>query len=315
MLEKLAPDYPIVRDILEYRGLTKLKSTYADALTSYIAPDGRIHSNFHQTVTATGRLSASDPNLQNIPMRTELGKQIRKCFLPRENYTFTDADYSQIELRLLAHMSGDENLIEAYREDEDIHRITASKVFHTPLEEVTPLQRSNAKAVNFGIVYGISSFGLSQNLSISRAEAADYIKAYFMTYPGVKLYLDGLVESAKQNGYVRTLYGRIRPIPELKNANFMQRQFGECVAMNSPIQGTAADIMKIAMVRVYEALKKNHMKSEMILQIHDELLIETAPGEEEQVKRLLQSDMEQAADLKVKLEVSVEHGEDWYMAK
>ena len=315
VLEKLSADYPIVRDILEYRGLTKLKSTYADALASYIAEDGRIHTSFHQTVTATGRLSASDPNLQNIPMRTELGKRIRKCFLPREGYTFTDADYSQIELRLLAHMSADENLIEAYREDEDIHRITASKVFHTPLEEVTPTLRSNAKAVNFGIVYGISSFGLSQNLSISRAEAADYIKAYFLTYPGVKAYLDGLVESAKQSGYVRTLYGRIRPIPELKNANFMQRQFGERVAMNSPIQGTAADIMKTAMVRVWEALKKNGLQSRMILQIHDELLIETAPGEEETVRKLLKEEMENAAALKVKLEVSVESGEDWYMAK
>ena len=315
VLEKLSADYPIVRDILEYRGLTKLKSTYADALASYIAEDGRIHTNFHQTVTATGRLSASDPNLQNIPMRTELGKKIRKCFLPQEGYTFTDADYSQIELRLLAHMSGDENLIEAYQEDEDIHRITASKVFHTPLEEVTSTQRSNAKAVNFGIVYGISSFGLSNNLSISRAEAADYIKAYFLTYPGVKAYLEDLVESAKQNGYVRTLYGRIRPIPELKNSNFMQRQFGERVAMNSPIQGTAADIMKIAMVRVWEALKKNGLKSRMILQIHDELLIETAPGEEDTVKKLIREEMEKAADLKVKLEVSVESGEDWYMTK
>ncbi len=315
VLEKLAPDYPLAAYILEYRALTKLKSTYADGLSQYIAPDLRIHTTLHQTVTATGRLSSADPNLQNIPMRTDLGKKIRKCFLPKDGYLFTDADYSQIELRILAHMSGDEQLIEAYRENKDIHRITASRVFHTPFENVTPLQRRNAKAVNFGIVYGISSFGLSQDLSISRAEEADYIEAYFATYPGVKRYLDSLVAFAKENGYVRTLYGRKRPIPELKSSNFMQRQFGERVAMNSPLQGTAADIMKIAMIRVYEAIIRKNMKSRMILQIHDELLIETAPGEEESIKQILTEEMMHAADLKVSLEVDVESGSDWYIAK
>ena len=246
VLEKLAPEYPIVSDILEYRGLTKLKSTYAEGLFTCIGKDGRIHSTFNQTITATGRISSTEPNLQNIPMRMELGRRIRKVFVPMEGYVFVDADYSQIELRILAHMSGDEQLIEAYKMDEDIHRITASKVFHTPFEEVTDLQRRNAKAVNFGIVYGISSFGLSQDLSITRKEAADYIEQYFKTYPGVKQFLDDMVASARKEGYVATMYGRRRPIPELASSNFMQRSFGERVAMNSPIQGTAADIMKIA---------------------------------------------------------------------
>ena len=315
VLEKLAPDYPIVSDILEYRGLTKLKSTYADGLTAFIAPDLRIHTTFNQTVTATGRISSNEPNLQNIPMRTELGKRIRKCFLPREGFSFSDADYSQIELRILAHMSADEELIDAYRHSEDIHSITASKVFHTPLAEVTPLQRRNAKAVNFGIVYGISSFGLSQDLSISRKEAADYIDAYFATYPQVKIFLDGLVSGAKEKGYTETAFGRKRPVPELKSGNFMQRQFGERVAMNAPIQGTAADIMKFAMIRVFERLRREGLRSEMILQIHDELLIETAPGEEEAVTRILEEEMKGAADLRVSLEVDVEHGSDWYGTK
>lgn len=315
VLEKLAPDYPVVNDILEYRGLTKLRSTYADGLMAYVADDRRIHTTLRQTITATGRISSTDPNLQNIPMKTDLGRQIRKAFIPREGYTFTDADYSQIELRILAHMSGDPGLIEAYRENEDIHRITASKVFHTPIDEVTPLQRRNAKAVNFGIVYGISSFGLSQGLSISRAEAAEYIKAYFKTYPGIKIFLDGLVSSAKKEGYAITMYGRRRPVPELSSSNFMQRSFGERVAMNSPIQGSAADIMKIAMIRVWERLEREKLQSRLILQIHDELLIETAPGEEETVRRILEEEMEQAADLSVRLETDVHSGADWYMAK
>ncbi|MBR2729591.1 MAG: DNA polymerase I [Lachnospiraceae bacterium] len=315
VLEKLAPDYPVVNDILEYRGLTKLRSTYADGLMAYVADDQRIHTTLTQTITATGRISSTDPNLQNIPMKTELGRQIRRAFIPRDGYTFTDADYSQIELRILAHMSGDEGLIEAYRENEDIHRITASKVFHTPFEEVTPLQRRNAKAVNFGIVYGISSFGLSQGLSISRAEAADYIKAYFRTYPGIKIFLDDLVASAKKNGYAKTMYGRRRPVPELASSNFMQRSFGERVAMNSPIQGSAADIMKIAMIRVWERICRERLQSRLILQIHDELLIETAPGEEETVRRILEEEMERAADLKVRLETDVHNGTDWFMAK
>ena len=275
ILEKLAPEYPIVKDILEYRQLAKLKSTYADGLVGEIAEDGRIHSTFNQTITATGRISSTEPNLQNIPVRMELGRLIRKVFVPEEGYVFLDADYSQIELRVLAHISGDEQLIEAYKSDADIHRITASKVFHTPFEEVTDLQRRNAKAVNFGIVYGISSFGLSQDLSITRKEAATYIEQYFATYPQVKTFLDKQVEDAKQNGYVTTLYGRRRPIPELKSGNFMQRSFGERVAMNSPIQGTAADIIKIAMIRVDQRLRREGLRSRIVLQVHDELLIET----------------------------------------
>ena len=315
VLEKLAPDYPVVEKILEYRALTKLKSTYADGLTAYVADDGRIHTSFNQTITATGRISSTDPNLQNIPMRTELGKKIRKAFVPAEGMRFVDADYSQIELRILAHMSGDEELIAAYRENQDIHRITASKVFHTPFEDVTSLQRRNAKAVNFGIVYGISSFGLSQDLGITRKEASDYINAYFNTYPQIKEFLDGLVKDAKQNGYAVTLYGRRRPVPELSSSNFMQRSFGERVAMNSPIQGSAADIMKIAMIRVWEALRREKYRSRLILQIHDELLIETAPEEEEKIKELLSREMERAADLSVRLETDVHSGDDWYMAK
>lgn len=315
VLEKLAPDYPVVSDILEYRGLAKLKSTYADGLAAYIDEGGRIHSTFNQTITATGRISSTEPNLQNIPMRMELGRRIRKVFVPMDGCLFMDADYSQIELRVLAHMSGDKQLIEAYKMDEDIHRITASKVFHTPFEEVTDLQRRNAKAVNFGIVYGISSFGLSQDLSISKKEAADYIEQYFKTYPEVKRFLDGAVADAKKNGYVSTMYGRRRPIPELSSSNFMQRSFGERVAMNSPIQGTAADIMKIAMIRVWERLHREKLHSRLILQVHDELLIETLSGEEEQVRRILTEEMQQAADLSVKLEIDLHTGSDWYEAK
>ena len=315
VLEKLAPEYPIVSDILEYRGLAKLKSTYADGLAAYIDESSRIHSTFNQTITATGRISSTEPNLQNIPMRMELGRRIRKVFIPMDGYLFMDADYSQIELRVLAHMSGDRQLIEAYKMDEDIHRITASKVFHTPFEEVTDLQRRNAKAVNFGIVYGISSFGLSQDLSISKKEAAEYIEQYFETYPDVKRFLDTTVEDAKKNGYVTTMYGRRRPIPELSSGNFMQRSFGERVAMNSPIQGTAADIMKIAMIRVWERLHKEGLCSRLILQVHDELLIETFAGEEEQVRGILTQEMQNAADLAVRLEIDLHMGSDWYEAK
>ncbi len=315
VLEKLAPDYPVVSDILEYRGYTKLKSTYAEGLAAYIDEGGRIHSSFNQTITATGRISSTEPNLQNIPMRMELGRRIRKVFVPMEGCLFMDADYSQIELRILAHMSEDAQLIEAYQMEEDIHRITASKVFHTPFEEVTDLQRRNAKAVNFGIVYGISSFGLSQDLSISKKEAAAYIEQYFETYPGVKRFLDEMVEKAKKQGYVTTMYGRRRPIPELSSSNFMQRSFGERVAMNSPIQGTAADIMKIAMIRVWENLHKENLKSRLILQVHDELLIETYAGEEEQVRQILTEQMQQAANLSVTLEIDLHTGDNWYEAK
>lgn len=315
VLEKLASEYQIVADVLEYRGLAKLKSTYADGLGNCIASDERIHSTFNQTITATGRISSTEPNLQNIPMRMELGRLIRKVFIPEEGYVFMDADYSQIELRILAHMSGDKQLIEAYQQDQDIHRITASQVFHIPFEEVTDLQRRNAKAVNFGIVYGISSFGLSQDLSITRKEAATYIEQYFATYPSVKIFLDKLVEDAKEQGYVTTMFGRRRPIPELKSSNFMQRSFGERVAMNSPIQGTAADIIKIAMIRVWEELKKQGLQSRLILQVHDELLIETKKEEIEQVRAILTKEMKEAAKLAVTLEIDLHTGENWYEAK
>lgn len=314
VLERLAPDYPIVSEILEYRQLTKLKSTYADGLALCIAPDGRIHSTFNQTITATGRISSTEPNLQNIPIRMELGRLIRKVFVPKEGYVFIDADYSQIELRVLAHMSGDQNLIAAYQHAEDIHRITASQVFHTPLEEVTDLQRRNAKAVNFGIVYGISSFGLSQDLSITRKEAEGYIASYFETYPGIKIFLDRLVTDAKEKGYAETMFGRRRPVPELASSNFMQRSFGERIAMNSPIQGTAADIIKIAMIRVKQRLEREQLKSKLILQVHDELLIEAAADEEEYVKTLLAEEMRHAADLAVTLEVNVKSGRNWFEA-
>ena len=315
VLDKLAPEHKIVADILEYRQLTKLKSTYADGLANYIDKGGRIHSTFNQTITATGRISSTEPNLQNIPIRTELGRLLRKVFIPKEGFVFLDADYSQIELRVLAHMSGDEKLIQAYKEAQDIHRMTASQVFHIPFDEVTPLQRRNAKAVNFGIVYGISSFGLSQDLSITRKEAAQYIENYFETYPKIKGFLDGLVESGKEDGYVATMFGRRRPVPELKSSNFMQRSFGERVAMNSPIQGTAADIIKIAMIRVHRRLKEEQLKSRLILQVHDELLIETAKEEVEIVSQILEEEMKGAADLSVSLEIDMHTGKNWYEAK
>lgn len=315
ILEKLALDYPFVANILEYRALTKLKSTYADGLAAFIAEDGRIHTNYHQTITATGRISSTEPNLQNIPMRTELGRMIRKVFVPKTDCVFVDADYSQIELRILAHMSGDETLIEAYNTDADIHRLTASQVFHTPFEEVTDLQRRNAKAVNFGIVYGISPFGLSQDLSISVKEAKQYIEQYYKTYPEIKTFLDRLINEAKETGYATTMFGRKRPVPELKSSNFMQKSFGERVAMNAPIQGTAADIMKIAMIHVFERLQEEHMQSKMILQIHDELVIETVKEEKETVMRILTEEMMKAANLRVRLEVDAHAGNDWYEAK
>ncbi len=315
VLEKLAPDHPIVSKILEYRQYAKLKSTYADGLAAYIGPDGRIHGKFNQTITATGRISSTEPNLQNIPVRTELGRMIRKVFVPEEGYVFVDADYSQIELRVLAHCSGDAHLIEAYREARDIHRITASQVFHVPFADVTDQQRRNAKAVNFGIVYGISSFGLSQDLSITRKEAAKYIDDYFQTYPGIKTFLDQAVQHAKDQGYAVTLFGRRRPVPELSSSNFMQRSFGERVAMNSPIQGTAADIIKIAMIGVDRRLKEEGLKSRLVLQVHDELLIEAEQTEVETVKEILRQEMEQAASLDVPLEIDMHTGDNWYEAK
>ncbi|GLC82060.1 DNA polymerase I [Lacrimispora brassicae] len=315
VLEKLASDWPAVSLILDYRQLTKLNSTYADGLATYIGPDERIHGTFNQTITATGRISSTEPNLQNIPVRVELGREIRKVFVPQEGCVFVDADYSQIELRVLAHMSGDQRLIGAYKQAEDIHAITASQVFHVPLPEVTPLQRRNAKAVNFGIVYGISSFGLSEGLSITRKEASEYIEKYFETYPGVKTFLDGLVAEAKEQGYAVSMFGRRRPVPELKSSNFMQRSFGERVAMNSPIQGTAADIIKIAMIRVDNALRKQGLRSRIVLQVHDELLIEAYRDEADQVKELLVEEMKHAADLAVSLEVEANVGDSWFDSK
>lgn len=311
VLDKLKGEDPVIGLILEYRKLAKLKSTYADGLNDYIDPDGRIRTTFNQTVTATGRLSSTEPNLQNIPIRTELGMLIRKAFIPKEGCCFVDADYSQIELRILASMSGDEKLISAYRNSEDIHRATAAAVFKVPVSEVTPTLRSRAKAVNFGIVYGISSFGLSDGLDISIKEAEKYIADYFETYPDIKRYLDGLVSEAKDKGYSTTLFGRRRNIPELLSANFMQRQFGERIAMNTPIQGTAADIIKIAMIRVNDRLRREVPDSRLVLQIHDELLVEAREEDKAKVKAILEEEMHNAADLKVSLDVSANSGYDW----
>jgi DNA polymerase-1 len=315
VLNKLKNDHAIVANVLDYRQVAKLKSTYADGLSAFIGEDERIHGTFNQTITATGRISSTEPNLQNIPMRTDLGRSIRKVFVPKEDYVFVDADYSQIELRVLAHFSEDEKLISAYHQEQDIHALTASQVFGVPLDEVDDLMRRNAKAVNFGIVYGISSFGLAEDLNISKKEAAQYIESYFATYPGVKRFLDKTVEEAKKTGMTRTLFGRIRQIPELSSSNFMQRSFGERVAMNAPIQGTAADIIKIAMIRVQERLLREKRKSSLILQIHDELLIETHKDEIEIVSNILTEEMSKAAQLSVPLSVSVSVGATWYEAK
>lgn len=315
VLEKLKNAHPIIPKILEYRQLTKLNSTYAEGLAGYIRADGRIHGKFHQTVTVTGRISSADPNLQNIPTRMPLGREIRKVFIPEEGSVFVDADYSQIELRVLAHMSGDAALIAAYQADEDIHAITASQVFDVPLDQVDSTLRRKAKAVNFGIVYGISSFGLGQDLDISRKEAEGYIEKYFATYGKVKEFLDRTVEDAKKNGYTVTMFGRRRPISELASSNFMTRSFGERAAMNAPVQGTAADIIKIAMVRVNRRLKKEHLQSKLVLQIHDELIIETKKEEVEIVQKILVQEMMHAADLAVPLLVDANVGDSWYDAK
>ncbi|MBO4702764.1 MAG: DNA polymerase I [Lachnospiraceae bacterium] len=315
VLEKLAADYPFVSNILEYRTLTKLKSTYAVGLASAIGSDGRIHSHFLQTVTATGRISSAEPNLQNIPVRTDLGRQLRKVFIPKDNCIFADADYSQIELRILAHLSNDTTLIDAFNSDKDIHAVTASKVFNVPIDEVTSAQRRAAKVVNFGIIYGMSSFSLGQDLEITRKDAEKYIKEYFEGYPGIRKYLDTCVESAKEKGYSLTAFLRRRPIPELKASQFMQREFGKRVAMNAPIQGTAADIMKIAMINVRDALKKNGLSSEILIQVHDELLLEIKNDEKDEVVKILQTEMENAYKLSVPLSVDLNVGENWYEAK
>lgn len=315
VLDKLRGEYPVVDHILEYRQLTKLKSTYADGLVPCIKEDGRIHSTFNQKVTATGRISSTDPNLQNIPVRVELGRKLRKGFVPKEGCVFVDADYSQIELRVLAHMSGDEKLIEAFNNNQDIHTTTASEVFHVPMEQVTSLQRRNAKAVNFGIVYGISAHGLSEDLGCSRKEAAEYIEKYFETYPKIKIFLDGLVSDAKEKGYVSSMFHRRRPMPEMESSNFMTRAFGERVAMNAPIQGTAADIIKMAMVRVDQRMAQENLKARLVLQVHDELLIEAPVEEEAQVRAILKGEMEMATKMDVNLLVDMHTGNDWYEAK
>lgn len=314
VLEKLSNEHPVIPLILEYRQLSKLNSTYVEGLSAYIREDGRIHGKFNQTVTATGRISSTEPNLQNIPTRYPLGKEIRKLFVPEKGFVFIDADYSQIELRVLAHMSNDELLIDAYNKDSDIHSITASEVFGVPMNEVDSTMRRKAKAVNFGIVYGISSFGLGQDLDISRKEAEGYIQKYFDTYTGVKEYLDSAVSNAYKNGYSESLFGRRRPIPELKSSNYMTRSFGERVAMNSPIQGTAADIMKIAMINVNKALIKGGYRSKLVLQIHDELIIEAPLEEKDEVMRLLENEMVNACSLSVPLIVEAHCGNSWYEA-
>lgn len=314
ILEKLAGREEIVKKVLEYRSYAKLKSTYADGLLAVIdKTDGKIHSTFNQTITATGRISSTEPNLQNIPVRMELGKQLRKVFIPDKDFIFLDGDYSQIELCLLAHISGDDTFINAFKNGMDIHRLTASQVFNVPFEEVTPLQRSNAKAVNFGIVYGISAYSLSQDLNITKAQADEYIQSYFARYPKVKEYLDRSVETAHKTGYAKTAYGRIRYIPEISSSNFNLRSFGERVAMNMPIQGTAADIIKIAMVRVHSALQGH--RSRLILQVHDELLLEVYKPELEEVTKILIEEMQNAAQLSVPLTVDIHTGETWYEAK
>jgi len=315
VLEKLKDKHPIIDKVMSYRTLSKLKSTYADGLFNYIASDGRIHTTYSQKTAATGRLSSIDPNLQNIPIRLPLGREIRKVFVPRDGYLFVDADYSQIELRLLAHLSGDETFIKAFNDGEDIHTITAAKVFHVPIDEVTSTIRRNAKAVNFGIVYGISPYGLSQDLNIPVKEAGNYIEQYFEKYPSVKSFLDETVAEAKEKGFTTTMYDRVRPIPELSSSNFMQRAFGERIAMNTPIQGSAADIMKVAMINVYKRLKKEQLDARLILQVHDELIIEVKADIAEMVQKLLIEEMEEAAQISVPLTVDAHIGNNWFDAK
>ena len=315
VLEKIKYEHPVIEKILEYRQLQKLNSTYVEGLIPYIDETERIHSKFHQTVTTTGRISSTDPNLQNIPTRMELGRKLRKVFKPEQGYIFVDADYSQIELRVLAHISEDKNMIEAFCNNEDIHAQAASKVFNIPLEEVTKEERTKAKAVNFGIVYGISEFGLGEQLGVSRKKAKEYIEQYLDKYSGIKEFMINIVEETKEKGYVETLYHRRRYVPELKSNNYMVRQFGGRVAMNTPIQGTAADIMKIAMINVYNKLKENNLKSKLIVQVHDEILVETLESEKEQVKQIVKEEMENVIKLKVPLLAEVEEGYNWYEAK
>ena len=311
VLEKLQGQHPIIDSILEYRQLTKLKSTYVDGLGKVIGPDGRIHTSFQNTVTATGRLSSTEPNLQNIPVRTELGAELRKMFAAPAGKVLVDADYSQIELRLLAHMAGDQAMIDGFKSGEDIHTITASQVFGVPVEEVAPQMRRSAKAVNFGIVYGISPFSLSQDIGVSVQEAKEYMDRYFAHYAGVRAYMDGVVEQAREAGYVSTLWGRRRWIPEIKSSNFNTRSFGERVALNAPIQGTAADIIKLAMIRVYNRLKQENLQGKLVLQVHDELIVECPENEAEAVCRLVEEEMEGVAALAVPLLAETKAGKTW----
>ena len=315
VLEKIQEEDPIVPLVLQYRTLTKLNSTYIVGLRPLIGPDGKIHAHFQQTVAATGRLSCTEPNLQNIPIRYELGRKIRQAFVAGEDHVLIGADYSQIELRIMAHLSGDENLISAFNNGDDIHRMTAARVFNLDYDSVTPAERSRAKAVNFGVIYGISGFGLSSNLHISRKKADEYIKEYFAKHPAVKSYLDGQIDLCRKQGYSTTMFGRKRYIREISSSNFMTRQLGERLAMNSPIQGTAADIIKIAMNHVFRELEERHMESRLILQIHDELIICAPLSEEEQVKELLVRNMESAADMKVQLLCDMNAADNWYDLK
>lgn len=315
VLESLRYDHPAVEMILEYRGLTKLKSTYCDGLLKVIGQDGRIHSSFNQTETRTGRISSTEPNLQNIPVRTEQGRELRRFFIARPGWVLVDADYSQIELRVLAHVADDKNMIEAFRENADIHRSTAAQVFRMPEEMVTPIMRSRAKAVNFGIVYGIGAFSLSKNIGVTRKEADDYIKAYLAHYDGVRSYMNHVVELAKERGYAETLFGRRRYLPELTSSNFNLRSFGERVAMNMPIQGTAADIIKIAMIRVAERLTREKMQAQLILQVHDELIVEAPQEEAEAAAKLLTEEMQNAVSLSVPMLAEAKIGKTWYDAK
>ena len=316
VLEKLKNEHPIIKELLEYRQFVKLNSTYVEGLKQYINPvTKRIHSFFHQTITATGRISSTEPNLQNIPTRFELGKRVRKIFKPKEGYIYIDADYSQIELRVLAHISQDEHMIKAFKEGQDIHKQAASKVFKTPIEEVSKEQRSAAKAVNFGIVYGISDFGLAEQLGISRKQAKEYIEEYLSQYPGIKNFMENIIEQAKEKGYVETLYHRRRYIPELKSNSYTVRQFGNRVAMNTPIQGTAADIMKIAMIKVKNEIEKRNLQSKIVLQVHDEMMIEAKIEEKEEIKEILKQSMETAIDLKVPLIAEIGEAQNWYDCK
>ena len=315
MLEALRDKHPVVQAIMDYRMLTKLKSTYADGLQKEIAADGRIHTTFQNMVTATGRLSSTEPNLQNIPVRTELVSEIRKMFVPRDGWVFVDADYSQIELRVLAHIANDRQMQAAFRSGEDFHSVTASQVFNVPLEQVTPLMRRHAKAVNFGIVYGISEFSLAQDIGVSRAEAKEYINSYLSKYSGVRDYMKHIVETAREQGYVETAFHRRRKIPEINSTNFNVRSGAERIALNTPVQGTAADIIKLAMVRVFRTLQEQALQARLILQVHDELIVECPAFEAQRVMDVVTEAMESAVRLTVPLAAEAKMGESWYDAK